>query len=198
MANSPRDSRRYNDAQIEAIMRAHLIDGHIVSEVWRMASRGELGVPAFEPDRRYIYQLIKHNRDAFEASNPDALRRSTEKALAKAHMANLRALQTLGTDADPAERARVAKAVADTLRTVAGDNRSTTRTKREPEQHNASKNPTSEAVLKDRTLTNLLDLASPTRIKPPTNDAPKPDQVSARAGSLPRAQIDTASEPDAA
>jgi hypothetical protein len=166
-------------------MRAHLIDGHIISDVWRMAQRGELGVPAFQPDRRYMYQLVKNNRDQFEASNPDALRRSTEKALAKAHMANLKALETLGTDTDPAERARVAKAVADTLRTVAGDTRTTPRTKKEPEPHANTKQDQSEAVKKDATLNNLLDLANPQkRIKPHQTKAPEPNPAGARGGSV--------------
>jgi hypothetical protein len=189
VANSPRDSKRYNEAQVEAIMRAHIIDGHIVSEVWRMAERGELGVPAFKPDRRYMYQLIKNNRDAFEASNPEALAAATTKALAMAHKANLDALRNLGADTDPAERARLAKALAETARTL--NTHTPKRETREPQR--ASENaPSDETPTSDRTLTNLLGLAPTTkretRIKPPREAEPETTARGAKSGSLTRAR----------
>jgi hypothetical protein len=193
MANSPRDSRRFTDVQVQAIMRAHLIDGYIVSDVWRMAKAGELGLPAFEPDRRYIYQLIKNNRDQFEASNPEALAAATTKALAMAHKANLDALRNLPKTADPGERARLAKALADTQRTLTA-NAPKRDVPREPQQHTNANQDQSQAVMKDRTLSSLLDLANPTkpRIKPPAEPEPEPEpepsEAGAGSGSVSRAQ----------
>jgi hypothetical protein len=191
VANSPRDSRRYNDQQVQAIMRAHIIDGHIVSDVWRMAIAGELGVPAFKPDRRYMYQLIKNNRDQFEASNPDALAASTTKALAMAHKANLDALRNLGPKTDPTKRALVAKAVADTARTLAS---LAPKTKPSDTRDNSTSETTSETPAHDPTLANLIAMAP----KPATkasrdaanNSAPSNTSRGAETGSLSRARTD--------
>jgi hypothetical protein len=116
---SPRDSKRHTEAQIQAIMQSVAIDGNTPAETWRMAGRGELGVPAFHVDQRYIYQLIKRHRDAFESQNPEALARTTYADLALAHKLNLRALEALATpEADPTERSRVAKAVAESAKAL--------------------------------------------------------------------------------
>jgi hypothetical protein len=146
-------------------------------------------VPAFDPGRRYIYSLIKNNRDQFEASNPDALAASTTKALAMAHKANLDALRNLGADTDPAERARVAKAVADSARTltaVAGKTKPTT-TRDEPTSEAANETPKQDA-----TLANLLGAARKTTTKVKTTREPenaKQDQVrSGNPGSLSHAR----------
>jgi hypothetical protein len=170
--NSSRDSKRRTEAEIQAIMRAHIIDGHIVSNVWRMAMAGELGVPAFDPGRRYIYSLIKNNRDSFEAQNPDALQASTTKALALAHKANLDALRALAKDTDPQERARIAKAVSDSAKTLNA-------VAQKPARENTNAQPATPDAKQDPTLSSLIALA------------PKTSAQSQKSGSLTRANNDT-------
>lgn len=192
----PRDTKRYTEQQIQALMHSMLIAGHTPAQTVRLAAAGQLGIPAFQVDGRYIYQLRDNNRDTFEAENPEALAKATQQALIKAHKLNLDALRTLANDADPAERTRLAKSVADTQRLLATPKQRETR---EPQQHDAPKQGASEAVKQDdNTLSSLLTLAkngtndSTSRIR--SDIAHDDGSVGAGTGSLARSRI----EPDAA
>lgn len=174
--NSPRDSKRYTDKQIQAIMHAWLMDGKARADIVRLAATGELGdLPAFHIDERYIYQLTANNRDQFEAENPEALARTTYRDLAQAHRLNLQALRALAkTDADPTERSRVAKAVAETAKALNATNKPT----RIKPQANEPETPTTPPI--DPTLQSLLGLA------------PKPTAQGRKTGSLSHARNDAA------
>lgn len=108
-------TRTYTDQQRQAMLKAVLSDGMGIAEAERAAMNGLLGLPPFGR-RRFGYPIIYNGRETYETKNEEALEAGTAKALKDAHLANLRALRALGEDADPAERARVAKALADTHR----------------------------------------------------------------------------------
>jgi hypothetical protein len=110
--------KRYTDEQKDALLHAVLIDNVSVAEAVRRATRGELGVASFTFNLQYAYQVIKTGREDFEARNPEALGLATARELQRAHHANLRALRGLKEDADPGERARLAKHVAETWRAM--------------------------------------------------------------------------------
>lgn len=78
-----RFTKRYSDAEKDALMRAVLVDGVIVAEAVRRAPQGRLGVPAFHLDLQYAYQLVKNGRERFESANPDALRGAIDQHLIK-------------------------------------------------------------------------------------------------------------------
>lgn len=118
MAGRSRYTIRYTDEQVNAIMRAVLIDGHKVAQAIRMAETGQLDTPAFKLDRRYAYQLVKKRRDAFEMANPEAMAHSTEAELRRIHALNLAKARKLDGDSDPTEIAKIAKATAETLRAI--------------------------------------------------------------------------------
>lgn len=110
-----RFTRRYTDEQRMAILEAHLIRGLPAIECARRAMAGSLkdGLEPFGRTEKFAYDIIINGRDLFEAENPEALHRATQLALRDAHLANLRALRE-AKNADPAERARLAKALAET------------------------------------------------------------------------------------
>lgn len=167
----PRDSKRYSEAQIQAMLKAHIIDGHKGSEVVRMAAAGTLGIPAFTIDKRYVYQVLNKNREAFELDHPDVLAKSTQDELKRLHVANLRASRALAKDTDPQERARIAKALADTGRAF---NASITRTA------TPNNTPPGPATPEGTTASVVTDLLTRTK-------------QGQRAGSQPRAQTGDAS-----
>lgn len=109
-----RYTTRYTDTQKDAIVKNVVLNGETVAESVRKASRGELGMAAFSLNLQYAYEVVNARREAFEGENDEVLRRVTAKALKQAHAANLKALRALHADADPAERARLAKAVSST------------------------------------------------------------------------------------
>jgi hypothetical protein len=124
---------RFSDEQKDAILKARLVDRLRVPEIQRRARDGQLGVPAFEIGD-YAYQVIKRGQADYEERNDDALAQSTADTLKAAHRANLKALRGLGDDADPGERARLAKHVAETWRAMgaAGAKPKPVRQKAEP------------------------------------------------------------------
>lgn len=67
-----RFTRRFTDAQKDALLRAHLVGGHTVGEVIGMANAGQLDVPAFEIGA-YAYDIIRDGREGYEERNDDAL-----------------------------------------------------------------------------------------------------------------------------
>lgn len=175
----PRDTRRYTDTQIQALLASMLIEGHTPAVTVRRALAGELGIPAFHVDRRYIYQLRDNNRDTFESEHPEALARRTYKALAVAHKANLDALEALANDTDPGERTRILKAVAESERILANATSKPAhpKNKNTPTQTNEPEPQTPDGG----TLATLVNLA------------PKTTKQGAKTGSVPRAQNDTPS-----
>jgi hypothetical protein len=102
--SGPRFTRRYNDAQKAALLKAVLSDGISTAEAVRRAASGDLGVPAFKLDKVYAYQLVGKGREAFEAQNPEALRLSIDRqivAMARKALKMARALEKQ-QDPDPA------------------------------------------------------------------------------------------------
>lgn len=114
----PRDTRRYTEHQIQAMCKAHFIDGHTPAEVVRMASAGTLGVPAFTIDRRYIYQLLHARREAFEAQQPEALARGTHTRLIRLHRLLEAQADKLDETSSAEEIARISKRLAESQRQI--------------------------------------------------------------------------------
>lgn len=173
-----RDSKHYNEAQVQAILTAKWIDGTNGAEIVRLAAKGELGgLKAFRIDKHYVYTLIRKHREEFEAENPAALARRTHTAVTNAHKANLTALEDLATDTDPAERARVTDAVIKTAKAL-----QTTEPRPQAKQTRDKPNEPVNTPATSDVANDLLRLA------------PKPTSESARTSSLSPARI----EPDAA
>jgi hypothetical protein len=116
--NAARITKQFTEPQIQAIMRSVALEGNTPAQTQRMAELGDLGVPAFTIDKRYIYQLIKRNRDQFESQNPEAMALATHQALAEIHRLNLSDARRVNRTTDPAERSRIAKAVADSAKAL--------------------------------------------------------------------------------
>jgi len=112
--NTARFTRKLTDQQKEAILAAHFRDGHRGAQIARMAEQGQLGEPFHVG--RYVYEILERGREQWEARDDQALADGTVRELRTGHMANLRALRALASDADPAERARRMKAAAESLR----------------------------------------------------------------------------------
>jgi hypothetical protein len=117
--NAARITKQFTEPQIQAIMRSVALEGNTPAQTQRMAELGDLGVPAFTIDKRYIYQLIKRNRDQFESQNPEAMALATHQALAEIHRLNLSDARRVNRTTDPAERSRIAKAVAESAKALA-------------------------------------------------------------------------------
>lgn len=161
--NRSRFRLRYTQAQKDAILKAVLLDGLYVAEAIRRAARGELDVAAFTIGD-YAYDIVKNGRDDFEGRNDEALEHGTREALKGAHRANLRALRALTDQADPAERARVAKAVAETQRAMAsGSKPKPARGESTPQPETNGHGSQSQ---ENDTLTKLLELAQKGAAKP--------------------------------
>lgn len=155
MSHGARFTRIYTDEQREAFLRAILVDGMGVREAMRAAREGRLGIPAFTGRGEFWgYTLRDTHREKFEATNDDAIERGTREALRKAHLANLKALRELGDDADPAERSRLAKALAESDKARKTQKAAPAR-RREPDVPQNG----SEAPKADGTLGELLKLA---------------------------------------
>lgn len=166
-----RHTTRLTQAQKDALLKAHLLDGVNVRECQRMARRGELDTPAFEIGD-YAYDVIKHGRESFEERHPEALAKSTRAAIRRLHKRNLAKARALDGSTDPAENARVAKALAETYKAVqATEARPNAHAKAKAEPgYNQGPEP-SDAPKTDDPLSNLLAM---------TGAAPK-------SGSLARA-----------
>jgi hypothetical protein len=115
-SNVARFTRKINDAQKEAILAAHFRDGIRGAEIMRMAERGQLAGGPFGLGR-YVYEILETGREQWEAKDDQALADGTRKALREAHQANLKALRATKA-ADPAERARMAKATAESFKAM--------------------------------------------------------------------------------
>lgn len=89
--SAARFTRRYTDAQKQALLRAVVLDGHTVAEARKMARNGTLGVPAFELSTT-AYTIVRDNREQLEASNETALALAIQREL---HDAELDALAHL-------------------------------------------------------------------------------------------------------
>jgi hypothetical protein len=90
-----RFTMHFTEAQKTAILRSVLVDGRSVAETIRMAKTGRLGMPAFDIGR-YAYQLVRKNRESFEAREPEALTAAIDHELKQAELdilANLRAIR---------------------------------------------------------------------------------------------------------
>jgi hypothetical protein len=90
-----RFTMHFTEAQKTAILRSVLVDGRSVAETIRMAKTGRLGMPAFDIGR-YAYQLVRKNRESFEAREPEALTAAIDHELKGAELdilANLRAIR---------------------------------------------------------------------------------------------------------
>lgn len=76
-----RFTKRYTEAEKDAILHAVLIDNQTVAKTITDAADGKLNVPAFTVNRQYAYQIVKDNREAYEARNPEALRQAIDNEL---------------------------------------------------------------------------------------------------------------------
>lgn len=81
MAGRARFTRKYTDEQIEAFLRAVLIDHTPVAAAVRKAEAGQLGVPGFTLNRVYAYELVKRRREGYEQEHPEAAVAAIDKAL---------------------------------------------------------------------------------------------------------------------
>lgn len=130
MAGQSRYTRLHTDAQVQAILKAHLVDGIRPSEIRKMAQAGTLGnQPAFELTT-HVYTIIKRGRETFEATNPEALASGTRRELERLHRLALKKARTLAENTDVAEIARVAEALSKSERALNAN----TRTKPKPPQ----------------------------------------------------------------
>lgn len=182
MANHNTSSARFTvnctEAQKQAILKASILEGHKLSDVRRMAEAGQLDVPAFKIGPG-IYDLVRRNRDTFEAQNYEALAASTRTELQRLHRLNMADSRRLGKTTDPAERARVAKALAETHKALSTNTPrpGTKRTSDNAAQNNDTTNNTATKV--DETLTNLVALAD----KKPRQDTTQGAETGSLNGS---------------
>lgn len=117
-SGAARFTRRYTQAQKDALIRAVCLERVTVAEAVRMAERGDLGMPAFKMQREYAYELVSKGREAFEASNETALGQTGDDLLrlaehdAVAHLRRVRAqLKRDGTD-DPTRLVKATQALS--------------------------------------------------------------------------------------
>lgn len=164
MANtgSARFTRRWTNEQIDAYLEAVLLEGQDQAAAMRAAMAGTLktGLAPFgHLSKRgklvFGYDIVKRHSDAFVDRNPRADAIDTEALLRKAHQANKRALRDLATDADPAERVRLMKAVAEGEKTLP-------RTHGEPKPKASPREPEKHGAEPDGTLGELVALANTT------------------------------------
>lgn len=81
--SAARFTKRYTLEQIEAVMRSVITEGRAVTDTVKMAHAGGLGIPAFDLDRGYAYELVAKHREAYEASNTNTLADSIDAAIAR-------------------------------------------------------------------------------------------------------------------
>jgi hypothetical protein len=114
---SARYTKRYADSEKQAFLRAVLVDQMTVSEAVRAGAAGELGVPAFELNRIYGYQLIKRHRDEYEIEHGDAMALAIDTAMTRLASKTLRlARETLKDDKATVNETRSAMLALKTAR----------------------------------------------------------------------------------
>lgn len=185
-----RFTTRYTALQKEALLRAVCIDRMTVADAVRAAAAGELGLPAFEINRQYAYDILKKDRDAFEAGNEEALEAAIDHELRGAEidaLAQIRKLRKRGRESE-VDTARLALASKDLVairkaRREAGTNTQTTKTKPPSSQ---SAQPSNAQAKSDATLSDLLDLAG--------QSGNKPVKGGRESGSVSRPPIDDAED----
>lgn len=99
--NAARFTKRYTDAEKQAILRSVIVERQSVVQTVRKAAAGELGVPAFDLNKTYAYEIVKREREAYEAQNTDALATGIDEAISRLAAKTLRMARTLERMAEP-------------------------------------------------------------------------------------------------